>query len=146
MRKKRFVLLGFAVLLLAVAGILLVRQYLTMATATPLSQDEVIQRAKDFARANGLVGEPSKVAIAQMTFGESQSLLDDVVAFPAEEASKSVWVVVLEGEVIIESEPGQSGETMPLKFDNIYVVLDAVTGDVIEVGSRTPGHEITLPK
>jgi hypothetical protein len=147
MRQKRFVLFSLIILLLALAGIVVARQYITLAIASQLSQDEVIQNAKEVARANGLVGEPSKVSIAQMTYEEFERLRPDVVSYDNEESSKSVWVIVMEGDILSEAEPGMSGETAPpIEFDNIYIVLDAVSNEVIEVGSRTPEHEIILPK
>lgn len=140
--KRNLIAGGLFVLSVAVVFILFARQ--DLATAGPMTQDWFIERAMEIARAYGNA-EPRDIAAATMSYTEFEALLDDAEYFPEEMAAIPVWVVTMKGTVRFPAPPGREGPTPPSEYDNMYVVLNAVTGEVMEVGSRAPGHEISLP-
>lgn len=140
--KKKLIVAGLFVLSVALVFILLARR--DVATAGPMTQEWAIERAIEIARAYG-DDEPREIAAAMMTCAEFEALLDDAVYFPEEMAAIPVWVVVMKGTVRFLAPPLREGPAPPSEYDNMYVVLNALTGEVMEVGARAPGHEILLP-
>jgi len=143
--KRNLIVAGLFVLSVAVVFILFARQ--DLATAGPMTQEWAVERAIEIARAHGNA-EPKDIAAATMSYTEFQALLDDAKYFPEEMAAIPVWVVTMKGTVHFPAPPGPPGHeesVPPPEYDNMYVVLNALTGEVIELGSRTPGHEISLP-
>lgn len=136
-------LLGLAILI-SIGGIVLLRGLGNDSSAGPMTQDWVIERAIEIAQVHGN-DEPRDIAAATMSYTEFQALLDDAEYFPEEMAAIPVWVVTVKGTVRFPAPPGHEGPAPPSEYDNMYVVLNAVTGEVIELGSRTPGHEFSLP-
>jgi hypothetical protein len=132
------------VLTVALGLALLLPQQKT-AIAKPMTQDEVIKHAIEIAQRNGLIGEPSEITVGKMNYADFYTLLDDV-KFIAGDNNLPVWLIVMKGTVRIEVQPPKlEGPAPPLEFDNIYVLLNATTGEVLELGARMPGHEIKVP-
>lgn len=143
--KKKFIVAGLFVLSLAVVFVLFARR--DVATAGPTTQGWFIERAIEIARAHGN-DEPRDIAAAAMTYAEFEALLDDEGWFPEERGRIPVWVVTMKGTVRFAQppgHPGREGSVPPLEFDNMHVVLNALTGEVMRVGARAPGHEFSLP-
>lgn len=130
--------------MLSVAVVFIFFAWQDLATAGPMTQEWAIERAIEIARAHGN-DEPREIAAAMMTYAEFEALLDDAEYFPEEMAAIPVWVVTMKGTVRFPAPPGREGPAPPSEYDSMYVVSNAVTGEVMEVGARAPGHEISLP-
>jgi len=92
--------------------------------------------------------EPRDIAAAAMSYAEFEALLDDEGWFPEEEGAIPVWVVTMKGRFRFPeppAPPGSEGLVPPTEYDNMHVVLNALTGEVMGVGARAPGHEFSLP-
>ena len=145
-RYHLWALFGLAILI-AMGGVVVLRGLGNNSSTEPMTQDWFIERAIEIARAHGN-DEPRDIAAATMTYAEFEALLDDEAWVPEERGAIPVWVVTMKGTVRFPAPPGPPGHeesVPPSEYDNMYVILNALTGEVMGVGARAPGHEISLP-
>jgi hypothetical protein len=122
------------------------------AVASPLFQNEqaLSERALGYAQAAGLRGTPTSQKAVRMTLGGWARLVN---AEPGKDAAKfaldpdrPVFVLAVRGDVQWNA-PGapRPGQTSPEHYDNITVVIDIRTGNLLWVGSNYPDAPMPIP-
>lgn len=142
-RYHLWALVGLATLL-AMGGVVLLRGLGNDSSAGPTTQGWFIERAIEIAGVYGSE-EPRDIVAAAMSYAEFEALFDDVEYFPEEMAAIPVWAVTMKGTFRFPEPPLREGPAPPTEYDNMYVVLNALTGEVMGCGARAPGHEFSLP-
>jgi hypothetical protein len=108
-------------------------------------QPNAVSYGLDYARGFGLVGDPSEITIAKMSYVEYRELIGEEVLPYHREHNMEVWVLNMRGKVLL-SLPGSP----PMECDNIFIVLKAQTGELKAVGARNQalqlpgGEKVTL--
>lgn len=118
-------------------------------TAQPVvSEAEAIRKGVELARQYGLQGETWGVAARQMTLVEAVRLtggdmrldLADAAAKAGRHPSMPVWVVVVRGKVAW-NQPGPTGSRI---YDNIFLFINAVTGEGMDYGAMGENAPLLL--
>jgi hypothetical protein len=108
-------------------------------------QSNAVSYGLDYARGFGLVGDPAEITIAKMSYVEYRELIGEEVLDYHRKHNMEVWVLSMQGNVLL-SMPGAP----PTECDNIFIVLNAQTGDLKAVGARNQalqvrgGEKVTL--
>jgi hypothetical protein len=139
------------------AGILVLFLMLTFALVsagralpTPVLDDEILTaKALTEARAAGLIDAPKAQKAIRMDLAEWNALIGiDLGADAAKFGLTSdipVFILAIKGDVewrgVSLPRPGQDS---PERYDNITVVLDARTGDLIWMGSYYPDQPMPV--
>lgn len=141
--RENFFLLGGLVLFLIVSLAIISA---AMASPPPVLDDATLTaKAIIEARAAGLMGEPRAQRAVRMNMAEWNALIDAELGKEAAAFGLvpdiPVFVLALRGDVewrgVGLPKPGQDS---PERFDNIIVVLDARTGDLVWLGSYRTGY------
>jgi len=109
-------------------------------------QPNAISTGLKYARAHGLVGDPAEITMAKMSYVEFTELIGDEVSPYYREHNMEVWVLSMRGKVLFSMPGWPPGE----EYDNIFVVVDAKTGDPKAIGARNQalqlpgGEKVTL--
>jgi hypothetical protein len=98
-----------------------------------------ISKGLEYARAAGLVSQPADMTIAKMNHTGYRKLIepDGELSQSEMQTDRAVWVLKIKGEVVLNL-PGAVGD----RYDNLTVVIDARTGELVEITARAPGHEV----
>lgn len=121
-----------------------------MASSIPVLDDATLAaKAITEARAAGLMGKPWAQRRVRMSLAEWYALIDaelgrDAAAFGLV-ADMPVFVLGIRGDVEW-SAPGlpRPGQDSPERYDNITIVLDARTGNLLWQGSYYPGYPLPV--
>ena len=142
--RKNFLILGSLALLLFVSLVIISA---VMASPPPPLDDEILMaKALNEARLAGLIGEPRALKAVRMSLAEWNALIDAELGKDAAAIGlvpdMPVFVLAIRGDVEWRAlgylpQPGQDS---PERFDNITVVLNARTGDLLWLGSYRPGY------
>lgn len=134
--------IGLAIVILI--ALVVMRNTATAITPPLLAQTDLETRAVAIARENGLNGNPTAKRAVQMSYAQWLALNNATLGQDASKVGLAsdtpVLVVALRGKVAW-SAPSQPrpGQTGPEQFDNITVVLNARTGEMVEVFAKYPG-------
>lgn len=90
------------------------------------------------ARAHGLVGDPAEITMAKMSYVEYRELIGEEVLPYHREHNMEVWVLSMRGKVLL-SMPGMR---YPTESDNIFIVLNAQTGELKALGARNQALQV----
>lgn len=121
------------------------------AASTPVLDDETLTaKALGEARAAGLIDVPKAQKAIRMSLAEWNTLVGIDLGTDAAKFGLTpdlpVFVLAIRGEVewrgVGLPRPGQNS---PEHYDNITVVLDARTGDLIWIGSYYPDQPMPVP-
>ncbi len=121
------------------------------AVSTPVLDDETLTaKALVEARAAGLMDVPKAQKAIRMSLAEWNTLVGIDLGTDAAKFGLTsdipVFVLAIRGEVewrgVGLPRPGQDS---PERYDNITVVLDARTGDLIWIGSYYPDQPMPVP-
>lgn len=139
------------VLTAAVSAILL--GILALAPSPPGLDDKTLtDKALVAARVQGLAGEPAAQASHRMTYGEWLARSNSALGPDASQFGLTpdlpVFILVIRGNVewTGPSAPPPPGvQNSRTDFNNMVVVLNALTGEVLQVHSYSPGARTPLP-
>lgn len=140
-----------SVSLFLLAYLLISIQHTVTASPTPLLTQEVLEgKALDLAKLYGLQGIPDAQKVVLMTLGEWYALNDAEFGKDASQIGLTsdipVFVLAIRGNVewhgLGLSNPNQAGLE---HYDNITVVLNALTGEPVWVGSKYTGFPMPVP-
>lgn len=145
--RKNFLILGSLALLLIVSLVIISA---VMASPPPVLDDATLTaKAITEARAAGLMGEPRALRAVRMSLAEWNALIDaelgkDAAAFGLV-PDIPVFVLAIRGDVEWRAvglpKPGQDS---PERYDNIIIVLDARTGNLLWQGCYYPGYPLPV--
>ncbi len=145
--KKKFLFIGVLALCL-----ILIFAFVTIGSATPtttLDDETLAEKALTEAQMIGLIGTPKAQKTARMSLSEWNMLIDADLGMDADKFGLTpdipVFVLAIRGNVEWRA-PGlpQPGQELIERYDNITVVLDARTGDLIWVGAYYPDHPMPV--
>lgn len=145
--KKNLLVLGSLTLVLIVS--LAIISAVTATSPPALDDATLTAKAITEARAGGLMGEPRAQRAVRMSLAEWNALIDaelgrDAAAFGLV-PDIPVFVLGIRGDVewrgVGLPKPGQDS---PETYDNITIVLDARTGELLWQGSYYPGYPLPV--
>lgn len=147
--QKILLLIGLIVLL-AFSFFALMQRAVNASSIPPLDQGTLETKAIAEAQTAGLQGTPTAKKAVQMTLAEWLTLNDAELGKDAAQFGLTpdmpVFVLAIQGNV--ESRmaglprPGQTG---PEHYDNITVVLNARTGELVWIGTTRAGFSMPVP-
>lgn len=117
--------------------------------ASQLDQETLTLKAITEAQASGLMGAPEAQRFVQMSLAEWAKLTDAELGQDAAEFGLTpdmpVFVLAMRGDVEWQGVgPLRPDQSSPERFDNITVVLNARTGELIWVGVYRPGFPMPV--
>lgn len=146
---KNFLILGSLALLLIVS--LAVISAVMASPTPPLDDETLMAKALDEARFAGLIGEPRALKAVRMSLAEWNALVDIELGPDAPTiglvSDMPVFVLAIRGEVEWRAPGGlglKPGQDSPERYDNITIVLDARTGNLLWLGSYRLGYPMPV--
>jgi hypothetical protein len=140
------------VILLLVCLLVLIRMAAAAASPpSPLDRETLTVKAIAQAQTAGLQGTPTAQRDVQMSLSEWASLIDAELGQDAAQFGLTpevpVFVLAMRGNVEwrLPAGPPRPDQRSPEHYDNIIVVLNARTGDLMWVGSYRPGFPMPVP-
>ncbi len=147
---KRFLVGVMSAMGIAVLVLLLVTTISNVSSSIILDDQILEAKALEWARINGLQGNPVAKRIAHMTLGQwfalqKQQLGPDAAKFGLT-SDMPVFILAIRGKV--ERRDSQSplqGQTVPEQFDNITVAVNARNSQPISVESLRDSSLMPIP-
>jgi hypothetical protein len=149
--QKIFSIEGGVILLLVCLLILIGMAAAAASPPSPLDRETLITKAIAQAQAAGLQGTPIAQKDVQMRLSEWTALIDAELGKDAAQFGLTpdtpVFVLAMRGNVEwrLPAGPPLPDQKSPEHYDNIIVVLNAYTGDLMWVGSYRPGFPMPVP-
>jgi len=141
-------LIGLGVLI--VFGFFTLREHTVNAAQQPLLDDKVLEeKALAAAQFDGLQGTPIAKVAVHMTLAEWLKLVDAELGTGAAHFGLTpdmpVYILAMRGDVISRMhEPPRPGHSEPERYDNITIVLDAITGNLMWVSSARASFSMPI--
>lgn len=140
---RKWIIASLISVVIVLGGLIIARSTATNAAAQPLSEGQAIAKALEVAHQAGLQGQPKAIIARQMTLVTFAHLIESDIPPSAAKVGLSpatpVWVVGIRG-TLQSTLPGGGGT-----FNNIFIALNAQTGETIITATRNPGASLPLP-
>ena len=149
-RRTRLIIAAIATACVVVVAFILITMIPAASSTATLDDQALEAKALEWARVNGLQGNPISKRIAHMTLGQWFALLKQQLGPDSAKfgliPDMPVFILAVRGKVERrDSQSPLSGQTTPEQFDNITVAVDARNGNPISVGSARDPSMMPIP-
>ena len=149
-RRTRLIIAAIATACVVVVAFILITMIPAASSTATLDDQALEAKALEWARVNGLQGNPISKRIAHMTLSQWFALLKQQLGPDSAKfgliPDMPVFILAVRGKVERrDSQSPLSGQTTPEQFDNITVAVDARNGNPISVGSARDPSMMPIP-